>query len=203
MELQGPPKGDCQPRDGPRFDRMAYVRALFSCLLLCAKIFLKVSSACVLRPVCWCTLPKNILQIQPGATLDEKLDDLVMAGQCRLMQGCRVRMESDRVVPVWIFAGIEQQANDLNMTKLTRQGECAMTVFAAGGGKQPTEILNASQRCSNRQIDLSAAPDEGVRCLKLAVRDCRLDSGVWVHSMIAKEIDQWELHMTFTRHAAR
>jgi hypothetical protein len=148
-------------------------------------------------------LPKNILQIQLGATLDQKPDDHDMASQGGLMQGCGVRMESDWVVPVWIFARIEQSPDDLNMTKLRRHGERAMTVFAAGGRKQPTEIRDASKSCSDRQIDLSTALDEGVRCLKLAMRDCRLDSGVWVRSVIAKEIDQWELYMTFARYASR
>ena len=104
---------------------------------------------------------------------DEKPDYRIMAAPGSLVQRGRVGMASHRVVSVWIFARVKQQSNDLDMTKIRRQSECQMPVLTAGLRKESTGILNAPQGRCHRQIDSSAAPDQGVHCLELTVQGRR------------------------------
>ena len=52
-----------------------------------------------------------------------------MARYDGLMQGCRVGMVSVKVVPVWVFARIEEQAYDLRVPVLRGQRQRAMPAF--------------------------------------------------------------------------
>lgn len=90
--------------------------------LLGAQESLNRCSLFVLCPICWRTLPDRIFQIQFCTSLDEEMHHLLMPGQGCLMQWSRMGMKSKRVVSTWIFASIQQRSNDLNMTKLRRQG---------------------------------------------------------------------------------
>jgi hypothetical protein len=98
-------------------------------------------------------------------------------------------MASHRVVSVWIFARVKQQSYDLDMTKIRCQSECQMAVLTASARKQPMGIPDAPQGGCHRQIDSSAAPDQGVHCLDLGVQGRRLYSAVGIRSVIAQEID--------------
>ncbi len=70
-----------------------------------------------------------------------------------------MRVASTRVVAVWIFSRIEQQANDFDMSKLRCQRERQMAVVSTSVSNESAEVLDASQSCRDRQIDSSAAPD--------------------------------------------
>jgi hypothetical protein len=72
----------------------------------------------VFCPVSRCALPEDILQIDSRTAFNEKPNEFVMAGQRSLMNWCRMGMEPNWVVPVWIFARIKQRSNDLNLAKL-------------------------------------------------------------------------------------
>jgi hypothetical protein len=98
-------------------------------------------------------------------------------------------MASDRVVSVWVFTRVKQQSDDLDMTKIRCQSEGQMAVLAAGARKQLTGVLDAPQSCCHRQIDLSAAPDQGIHGFHLAVQGRCLYSVVGIRSVIAKEIN--------------
>jgi hypothetical protein len=95
-------------------------------------------------------------------------------------------MASHRVVSVWIFARVKQHSNDLDMPKIGCQSESQMAVLTAGTRKQPTGILDAPQGRCHRQIDSSAAPDQGVHCLELAVQCRRLYCAIGIRSVIAQ-----------------
>ncbi len=112
-----------------------------------------------------------------------------MATPSSLVQRCRVGMASDRVVSVWIFARVQQQSYDLDMTKIRCQSERQMGVFIARARKQATGILEASQSSRDRQINPSAAPEQSVHRFELAVQSRCVNSAVRIRSVIAKEID--------------
>src|SRR6266404_7732950 len=156
---------------------------------LAAKIRLDFCFARVSRPIGWCSPPKNILQVQPCTAFDEKPDYCIMAAPGSLVQRGRVGMASHRVVSVWIFARVKQQSNDLDMTKIRRQSECQMPVLTAGPRKESTCIVNAPQGRCHRQIDSSAARDQGAHGLELAVQSRRLYSAFGIRSVIAEKID--------------
>ena|SRR5579864_8434564 len=98
-------------------------------------------------------------------------------------------MASQRVVSVWIFARVEQQSNDLDVTKIRGQSECQMAVLIAGARKQPAGILDAPQGRCHRQVDSSAAPDQSVQRFELAMQGGCLQSAVGIRSAVAQEID--------------
>jgi len=80
-------------------------------------------------PIGRCALPEDILQIDPCASFYQEPHDFLMTTQGSLVQRCRMGMETDRVVPVWIFARVKQQSNDLHMTELRCRGKRAMAIF--------------------------------------------------------------------------
>jgi len=153
------------------------------------KICFNFCPAAVSCPICGCRLPENILQIQSCTPFDEEPDYFTMAAPGGLVQRCRMGMAPHRVVSVWIFACVKQQPNDLDMTEIRCQSECQMAVRTAGARKEPTGILDASQGHCHRQIESSAAPDQGIHRLKLTVQSGYLDSAVRIRSVIAEEID--------------
>ncbi len=82
-----------------------------------------------------------------------------------------MRMESHRVVSVWIFPRVEQQPNKLEVTKLRCQGECTMPVLAVGAPKRPASLVKASHSRRHCQIYPGAAPNQGVHRLELGVTE--------------------------------
>src|SRR2546423_7847416 len=126
------------------------------------KICFDFCLACMSRPIGWRSAPENVFQVESCTAFDEEPDYLLMAAPGSLVQRCCVGMASHRVVSVWIFARVKQQSNNFCMTKIRCHGECQVAVLTAGGAKQPTGILDAPQGRCHRQIDSSAAPDQGV-----------------------------------------
>jgi hypothetical protein len=152
---------------------------------LATKICFDFCPARMSRPIGRCSPPENVLQVQSCAAFDKEPDYFIVPSPGSLVQRCRVGMASHRVVPVWIFARVEQQSNDLDMTKIRCQSESQMAVLTAGARKQPTGIFDAPQGHCHRQIDSSATPDQSVHCLELAVQGRRLYCAVGIRSVIA------------------
>src|ERR1700678_589305 len=110
-----------------------------------SKIFLNLGPACVPGPSGGCTLPKGILRIQACAALYKQSNHFVVAGPGGLMQRGGMGVESDRVVPVWIFTRVEQQPDHFDVTELRCQSQRSMAILTAGVPEQPPRVFNASQ----------------------------------------------------------
>jgi len=76
-----------------------------------------------------------------------------------------------------------------------------MAVAASGGRQQPAGILNSSQSRRHRQINVSATPKQGVDRFRPAMQGC-VQSAAGIGSVIAKEIDERNLHSTFANDTA-
>jgi hypothetical protein len=79
-------------------------------------------------------------------------------------------MASDWVVSIWILACVQQQSNNLNVTKIRRQTECQMAIFSSVARNQPASVLDVAQGRRDRQIDSGAAPNQAAHGLKLAMQ---------------------------------
>jgi len=156
---------------------------------LTAKICLNFRSARMSRPIGRSSPPQYILQVQSCAAFHKQPDHFVVPSTSSLVQRRRVRMASDRVVTVWIFAGVQQQSNNLNVPKTRRQSERQVSVLSAGACKQPAGVLAAPQRCCRWQIHSSAANQQGLHRLKLAMQGCCVYSAVGIRSAIAQKVD--------------
>jgi hypothetical protein len=164
-------------------------RILFLAPLLATKIGLDFCSARMSRPIGRSCPPENILQVQLRTAFDQEPDYVKMSCLGSLMQRCRVRMTSDWVVSVRIFARVQQQPNNLDMTKIRRQGERQVAVLPAGVRKQPAGVLAPPQSRCHGQIHPSAAFHECLHRLKLAMQGRCVYSAVGIRSVIAQEID--------------
>src|SRR5260370_19661019 len=157
-----------------RLARYSSTKVVLSPLLapnLATKICLDFCPACMSRPIGWRSPPENVLQVQSCTAFDEEPDYFIMAAPGSLVQRCRVGMASHRVVSVWIFSRVEQQSNDLDMTKTPCQSESQMAVLTAGARKQSTGLLEASQSRCHRRIDSGAAADHDRHRLKRTVQE--------------------------------
>ena len=99
------------------------------------KVRLQFRVARVLCPVSRRALPEDILQIDSCTSFNEEPNELVMAGESGLMQGCRMGMEADRIVSVWILARIQQRTDNLDVAELRCQRERPVAIVIAGGWK--------------------------------------------------------------------
>jgi len=55
-----------------------------------------------------------------------------------------MRMEADRVVAVWVFAGIEQRFDDFDVAELRGQGKRSVAIIRGCEGKQSQEAFGAA-----------------------------------------------------------
>ena len=77
-----------------------------------------------------------------------------------------------------------------------------MAVLGGGNWKQSAGILDTSQSCHHWQIDPSPALDQSIHRLEFVVQGRRVYGAVGIGSVLAEEIDEWNLHATVTGHAA-
>ncbi len=98
-------------------------------------------------------------------------------------------MTADGIVAVWIFARVEQQANDLDVTGIRSQSEGQMARLGVSVREQAAGVLGASQSRRHRQIDASATLNQSVDRFALTVQGSCMDGGVGIGSGIAKKID--------------
>jgi len=78
-----------------------------------AKVFFDFALLPVDGPAQRSCLIDGVFDVQFRSTLDQQSHNRVMARYDGLMQGRRVGMVSIGVVPVWIFARIEEQPYDV------------------------------------------------------------------------------------------
>jgi hypothetical protein len=109
---------------------------------LATKICFDFCPARMSRPIGRYSPPENVLQVQFCTAFDQEPDYFIVPSPGSLVQRCRVGMASHRVISVWIFARVEQQSNDLDMTKIRCQSECQMAVLRVSARKQPMGILD-------------------------------------------------------------
>ena len=64
--------------------------------------------AAVKRPAEWRAVPDGVPDVEPRASLDEQTDDMLVTRERRLMEGRRVTVIPVGIVPVRVFAGIEE-----------------------------------------------------------------------------------------------
>lgn len=141
------------------------------------------------RPIGRCSPPENILQIQSCPAFDEETDYFLVPSPGSLVERGGMGVASHRVVSVRIFAGVEQQSNDFDVTKIRCQCKCQMAVLRVGACKQPAGIFDAPHGRCRREIDSSAAPDQSVHRFELAMQSGCQQSAISVRFVIAQEID--------------
>ena len=74
--------------------------------------------ACVLSPTGRRGLPKDVLYIGAGAVLKEQADNFDVAARSGLMEWGGMRMATDRIIAIGVFAGVEQQTDNFKMTEV-------------------------------------------------------------------------------------
>lgn len=141
----------------------------------------------MLRPTGGRRLPENVLDIQPRTAFDQKSDDPTMASQGGLMQRGRMRMTW--AVSAGIFARVQQQSHDFDMSKLRSQGQRELTSLAVSMRKEPAAIVGTSQSRGYGQINTSATRKQGADGVVLAMQGSCMEGGVGIGALIAKEID--------------
>ena len=144
-----------------------------------------------------------VLNIESGSALDQQPNDSHVTSQRGLVQRCRVRVASHGVVPAWVLAGVEKQTDDLGMPMLCRQRERAMSMPPVGAWKHLARIFNATGRSGGGQVDLRSAADQRVHGVEFAMSKRRPHGAIGIGSLVAQEIDEWNLHATLAWYPAR
>ena len=124
----------------------AGARALALCVrgVPAAKIGFDCGVAGVFCPVGWGGVPEDVPHVQSCAALNKEAHHLVVAGAGSLVQGRGMGMAADWVVAIGIFAGVEEQVDDRDVTEVGCQRERQMAVMAVGGRKQAAGIFKAA-----------------------------------------------------------
>lgn len=105
-----------------------------------------------------------------------------------------MRVTSDRVVPVRVLAGVEEQANDLCVPMLGGQCKGAVAVLSIRARKGLARLLDPTGCGGPDEVDLGATPNERIHSLELAVCEGRNHGSVRVGSVVAQEIDERDLN---------
>src|SRR5262249_30463442 len=77
----------------------------------------------ILRPAQRGAVVNGVPDVQPGPALDQQSHDQLVAPERGLMQRRGMAVVALRVVPIRVFAGVEQQANDLDVSVQGSQRE--------------------------------------------------------------------------------
>src|SRR5205823_11042171 len=125
----------------------------------------RLSPTAMTRPTERCAVPDGVPHIEPRAAFDQEPHHRLMPRQHRLMQWCRMRMVAFRIVAVGVLPGIEQQANDLQMSVLRCEGERAVARFGVRGREETGGIVPEAKACGGGQIDTCAALCQDGGCI--------------------------------------
>lgn len=101
----------------------------------------------------------NISNIEPCAPLDQQPNYRLLSSRNGLVQRRRVRMSTDRRIPVRIHARIKKQANDVHPAVLRRQGKSSLPRLGVRISKQRDGLVVTPGSRGDDEIDLRAAPD--------------------------------------------
>ena len=80
------------------------------------------------------SVPERVSDVEPRSAIDKQLHHREMIRRHCLMQGHGVAVQVLRIIAVRIFACVEQQPHYFHLSKLSRERECAMSIFAQGIG---------------------------------------------------------------------
>jgi len=107
-------------------------------------------------------MPDSVSDVEPRASLDQQVDDVVVARERGLMEWRRVTVIPVRIVPVRIFAGLEQPANDFGVSQLRRKSQCPNPITAYTAASRPI-VGQVTQSKLPTRMSLIASPPRGVR----------------------------------------
>src|SRR5689334_1440903 len=110
-----------------------------------------------MRPTERRTAPDGVADIQPSATLDEKLHHCLMVAEDCLVQRRRMRMIAFQIIAIGILAGVKQQANDIRMSMLCSERQRALPSLCIRRWKQPCGIIQESEPRCMGQFDPRSA----------------------------------------------
>lgn len=77
----------------------------------------------MLGPAGGCGVPEDVLYISTGAVLEEQADDVGVTARSGLMEWSGMRMATDGIVAIGVFARVEQQTNNFYMTKVGSEAQ--------------------------------------------------------------------------------
>jgi hypothetical protein len=167
-----------------------------------AKIRFDFGLSSVPCPVGRSSTPEHIFQIQSRAAFDKQSDHFKIARPGSVMQRRRMRMAADWVISVGIFARIQQQSNDFDVSKLRGQASARVAVVAVADGSNRRK---SAMRPRAAAIGKSIGAPRRIKAFSASISPCKAAAcrAIGNRSVIAEKIDQRELHSAFTRHAAR
>ena len=100
--------------------------------------------------------------------------DRVVSRPYRLMQRRRVAVIAFRVISIRILTGVEQEANDVEMSVLSRQRHGAMSIKRARSRQQSSRVGQSAQAgCCRQAVDRRSTADERLGCRLVAEREGR------------------------------
>jgi hypothetical protein len=79
-----------------------------------------------------------------SAVFNKQAHELVVPGESGLVQGRGVGVKTYGVVAVWVFAGIKQKPDNLDVAELRCEGEGAMAIVETCVRKQSPELFGAA-----------------------------------------------------------
>src|SRR5262249_32373826 len=132
------------------------------------QIRLDFASSFVPCPVGGRALPHLILEIQSRAARDEQSNNFAGSCQRGLMNGRRGRMTPDRIVPAWLFTGVQQQTHDFRVPELRAEGQCPVAVVTTCRRQQVADVGNPPERGRNWHSYLGPMADQRMQCFELA-----------------------------------
>lgn len=156
----------------------------------------------VQRPAKRCATEAKILDIQIGSPLHQQLDNRLMPVNRGLVQGRRMGLSSRGIEAIRVFPCVEQQANALRVSMLGRQGQGKMPLVCSGAGQKFPRLPATSRSCGHRQGDLRPAFNQRFGGFKLTMRQGRQHREIGIRPVIAKQMNERNLHAALTRHAA-
>src|SRR5438045_2112140 len=121
---------------------------------------------------------------------------------CGLMQRGGVGVSSGRVVPVGIFSRVEQRTDYVDVTELRGYCEGEVTVFRDRRFQKMLELGVFAESGGNGEIQFCAVPEQRSDGVVFVKDGGWADGGAGVCSVLAEQIDEWDLHLAFTRNAA-
>ena len=101
-----------------------------------------------------------------------------------------MRVSSFGVVAIWILAGVEQHANDIDVAELCRPCERTVSKLRIGRRQRSANILYSASRRSRGQVDRRSSTHESLDGFPLTVSQRRANCSISVGPVIAQEVDQ-------------
>ncbi len=111
-------------------------------------------------------------------------------------------VEPRRVVAVGILPGVEEQADDLRVAVLGREGEGLVPLLRRSGRECPSSFRETTGRGGNWEAQGGSTPEQHFRRREFAMRERRQHGAGRIGSRLAEQIDQRDLRPALPRHPA-